>query len=88
VVAVHVQIPDHLDLQEQAVAGETVQHVVEKRDARVNEVLSAPVQVDGERDVGFLRASSALCLSLLHGQSSLLILSRKFFSLNSALRPR
>ena len=55
VVLVDVEVALCLDRQvDQAVAGDLVQHVVEEADAGLDSPLAGAVEVDGDRDVGFL----------------------------------
>ena len=55
VVLVDMEVALGVDRQvDQAVAGDLVQHVVEEADAGLDPALAGAVEVDGDRDVGFL----------------------------------
>ena len=63
-VAVHIQISGHFQLQiKKAMSRKTGKHMVKKADARIDVILSASVQIQFQRNVRFSGFSVYYCFS-------------------------
>ena len=66
-VGIDVQIATGLDIQvHEPMTRHLIEHVLEKRDPRVEPALPGPVQVDGRPNLGFEGVAADLCRTWAH----------------------